>query len=102
MANLRILNLSGNLQLTILPSELITCDSLIDIILENTNIIFPPSEVNERGTMAILQFLTTGEINTDEVNDTTQQMKIASNKLIKSEQGQKITTYDEKYLKEKV
>lgn len=59
MAHLRILNISGNDHLNILPTTLSTCDSLVDIIFDLETFVFPPASVLEQGTFAILSFLTT-------------------------------------------
>lgn len=57
MANLRILNITGNIHLTRIPAQLSTCDSLNDIVLDAKYIFYPPSEVIERGTAEVLKFL---------------------------------------------
>jgi len=62
MSHLRILNIAGNPKLLTLPNELATCDSLIDIVLSNETIIYPPANVLALGALQILNFLTTGEI----------------------------------------
>ena len=62
MAQLRILNVTGNVKLNKLPEELSTCDSLVDIALDANLILFPPQNIIELGTLAILNFLTTGDV----------------------------------------
>lgn len=62
MSHLRILNIAGNPKLLTLPTALATCDSLVDIILSSETIIYPPANVVELGTLQILNFLTTGEV----------------------------------------
>lgn len=57
MSNLRILNITGNTNLTKLPPQLTTCDSLCDIILDVEHILYPPTDVIERGTAEILKYL---------------------------------------------
>lgn len=57
MSKLRILNVSGNRNLRMLPTELTTCDSLIDIIIDAENITYPPSAIIELGTVEILRYL---------------------------------------------
>ncbi|GAB0093840.1 E3 ubiquitin-protein ligase LRSAM1 [Sergentomyia squamirostris] len=60
MLQLRILNVRGNPELRKLPSQLATCDSLVDLVLDIENVQDPSPEVSQRGTLAILQYLATG------------------------------------------
>lgn len=62
MSHLRILNIAANPKLLSLPNELATCDSLVDIVLSGETIIYPPANVLALGTLQILNFLTTGEV----------------------------------------
>ncbi|KAG4074140.1 hypothetical protein HA402_014345 [Bradysia odoriphaga] len=62
MSHLRILNIAANPKLFTLPNELATCDSLVDIVLSNEIVTHPPANVLELGTLQILNFLTTGEV----------------------------------------
>ncbi|XP_055608583.1 E3 ubiquitin-protein ligase LRSAM1-like [Uranotaenia lowii] len=62
MPNLKILNISGNARLAKLPNLLATCDNLVDIVLDPNTISEPPADVIQRGTYAIIKFLSTGEI----------------------------------------
>lgn len=62
MSHLRILNIAANPKLLTLPNELATCDSLVDIVLSSETIIYPPANVLALGTLQILNFLTTGEV----------------------------------------
>lgn len=62
MSHLRILIIAENPKLLTLPSELATCDSLIDIVLSTDNFIYPPTHVLQLGTLQILNFLTTGTV----------------------------------------
>lgn len=57
MPNLRILNITGNANLTKLPIQLSTCDSLTNIVLDAEFILYPPNDVIEGGTVAILKYL---------------------------------------------
>lgn len=57
MPHLRILNITGNQNLTKLPAQLSTCDSLNDIVFDATTILYPPADIIERGTAEILKFL---------------------------------------------
>lgn len=59
MTNLRILNIRNNVQLTQLPMQLSTCDSLVDIDLDTDQMEWPPKHICQLGTMAILNYLTT-------------------------------------------
>lgn len=58
MPKLRILNITGNIELTHLPKNLSTCDSLVDLVLDNEYIVYPPVNVIENGTAEIMNFLT--------------------------------------------
>lgn len=60
LSQLRILNISGNTKLTILPSTLSTCDNLTDLIFDIDNVLSPPKDVLLSGTQNILKFLETG------------------------------------------
>ena len=60
LSQLRILNISGNTKLTILPSTLSTCDNLSDLIFDIDNVLSPPKDVLLSGTQNILKFLETG------------------------------------------
>lgn len=62
MSRLRILNIAENPKLVTLPNELATCDSLVDIVLSNDTIVYPPANVLALGTLQILNFLLTGEV----------------------------------------
>lgn len=57
MPHLRILNITGNINLTHLSAQLSTCDSLNDIVLDAKSILYPPPDIIERGTADILKFL---------------------------------------------
>lgn len=58
MPKLRILNISGNMALTHLSKNLLTCDSLVDLVLDVKYIVYPPANVIENGTAEIINFLT--------------------------------------------
>lgn len=58
MPKLRILNISGNIELANLPQNLSTCDSLVDLILDAEYIVYPPANVIENGTAEIINYLT--------------------------------------------
>lgn len=62
MPELRILNVSGNGNLAILPPELATCENLHDLVFDIENIENPSSDVLATGTQNILKFLSTGEL----------------------------------------
>lgn len=57
MPNLRILNITGNVNLTKLPIQLTTCDSLTDLIFDTEYILYPTNDIIERGTIEILKYL---------------------------------------------
>lgn len=57
MPNLRILNITGNANLTKLPIQLTTCDSLCDLILDAEHILYPSNDIIECGTDSILKYL---------------------------------------------
>lgn len=61
MPNLRILNISGNTQLNVLPYQLGTCDSLADLVFDVEYIEYPPSHVMNQNTSDILNYLLTSE-----------------------------------------
>ena len=56
MPNLRILNISGNLKLEILPPELATNDNLSDLVFDHENIKSPAKEIVSKGTINILKY----------------------------------------------
>ena len=62
MPELRIINLSGNQNLKILPPELATCDNLNDLVFDIECISSPSADVLATGTHNILKFLSTGEL----------------------------------------
>lgn len=61
MPQLRVLNISGNINLTSLPSELATCDNLRDIVFDIEYISYPSADILASGVQSILKFLDTGE-----------------------------------------
>jgi hypothetical protein len=85
--NLRILNLSGNVKLEVLPPELATCSSLHDLVFDPENIKSPSSEILATGSQNILKFLSTGELTAPsdfEADDNAlqQQSKITTSRII--------------------
>lgn len=62
MPELRILNVSGNKRLTILPPELSTCENLCDLVFDEDVISNPSRDILATGTQNILKYLTTGEL----------------------------------------
>lgn len=88
--NLRILNISGNLKLQIIPPEMATNENLNDLIFDIECIKMPNESVLATGTQNILKFLSTGELtapNSDSyaIEDTylaKQQSKITSSRII--------------------
>lgn len=64
MPELRVINISGNQNLKILPPELATCENLNDLVFDIECISSPSADVLATGTHNILQFLSTGELST--------------------------------------
>lgn len=62
MPELRVLNLSGNANLKILPPELATCENIENLVFDIECISSPSSDVLATGTHNILKFLSTGEL----------------------------------------
>lgn len=62
MPELRILNVSGNKNLKVLPPELATCENLSDVVFDLECIQSPGADVLATGTNNILKFLSTGEL----------------------------------------
>lgn len=115
MSNLRILNITGNTNLTKLPSQLTTCDSLIDIVLDAEYILYPPNDVIERGTSEILKYLLeknggpheeTTIINSANKPNPIQNIKQSTIQMLEIERGRDVVremnTTNEKYSREKV
>lgn len=109
MPKLGILNVSGNATLRQLPAELSTCDSLVDIIVDIENIVYPPHHIVEMGTREILNYLiVNGNANGNETIDhpivvnrlSTSNTKAASNHLIHEERG--LNSKQARYPKEQV
>lgn len=98
MPRLRILNIKGNQKLIRLPNELSTCESLVDIVLDTEIIQYPSQDVTNLGTLNILQFLATGEINLE-----TATIKEITKQLISSEKESNFSIRDdEKSRREKL
>lgn len=111
MPNLRILNISGNSNLTKLPIQLTTCDSLVDIVLDSESILYPPSDVINRGTADILKYLLEQngpheEQSATDVNITAQNIKKTTAHMLEVERGKdvvrELNTANDKYSREKV
>lgn len=62
MPELRILNVSGNKRLSILPPELATCENLNDLVFDIECISSPSRDCLATGTQHILKYLSTGEL----------------------------------------
>jgi E3 ubiquitin-protein ligase LRSAM1 len=87
MPNLKILNVSGNLKLEILPPEIATCENLNDLVFDIECIKSPSADVLATGTQGILKYLSTGELTAPseykvEDNLLKQQSKITSSRII--------------------
>lgn len=109
MPNLRILNITGNAMLTKLPNQLTTCDSLTDIVLDAELILYPPTDVIERGTDAILKYLLehNGPHEQTLINQlTAESIKRSTAHLLDVERGRdvvrELNNTNNKYTKEKV
>lgn len=111
MLNLRILNISGNSNLTKLPTQLTTCDSLVDIVLDNESILYPPVDVISRGTADILKYLLEHNGSHEEqtataINAHAQNIKKTTAHMLEIERGKdvvhELNTVNEKYSREKV
>lgn len=62
MTELRVLNVSGNKNLKILPPELATCENISDLVFDVECISSPSADVLATGTHNIIKFLSTGEL----------------------------------------
>lgn len=114
MPHLRILNITGNDNLTKLPTQLTTCDSLVDLVLDADHILYPPADIIERGTAEILKYLLERNGGPHEVtfiNSATKPMNAQAIKqstvnMLEVERGRDIVrelnTTNEKYSREKV
>lgn len=111
MPNLRILNISGNANLTKLPIQLTTCDSLVDIVLDAEFILYPPADVIESGTAEILKYLLERngphEVNLiNSMSKPAQNIKQVTANMLDVERGTDIVrvlnTTNEKYSRENV
>ena len=89
MSELKILNVSGNENLTILPPELATCDNLNDLVFDIESIVNPTRDVLATGTQNILKFLSTGELSaaTDYATEDNimSESKVTSSRIIQSD-----------------
>lgn len=115
MPNLRVLNITGNKNLKNLPSQLSTCDSLNDIVLDGEYIFYPPASIIERGTAEILKYLLeqndgpmeeTVINNENKVKSPAQCVKQSTANMLNIERGcdvvRELNTTNEKYSREKV
>lgn len=68
MPELKVLNVSGNVRLTMLPPELSTCENLRDLVFDEDVICSPSSDILATGTANILKFLSTGELTANAVD----------------------------------
>lgn len=62
MTELRVLNVSGNKNLKVLPPELATCENMNDLVFDVECISSPSADTLATGTHNILKFLSTGEL----------------------------------------
>jgi hypothetical protein len=88
MSNLKILNVSSNPRLQVLPPEIATNESLHDLIFDIENINSPSADILATGnTQNILKFLSTGELTAPsdyaiEDNLLKQQSKVTTSRII--------------------
>lgn len=92
MPNLKILNVSGNKKLEILPPELATNENLTDLIFDIECIKTPNATILATTTQNILKFLSIGELTTSTIDYAIednflakQQSKITSSRIIDEE-----------------
>lgn len=111
LPNLRILNITGNANLTKLPIQLTTCDSLTDIVLDIQFILYPPNDTIEMGTAEILKFLLEHngpheEIFISNSDKIAQNIKKTTANMIAIERGKdvlrELNTNNDKYTRDKV
>ena len=90
MTNLRVLDISGNVRLSQLPSQLATCDNLVDIVLDPEHLVNPPPDVVAGGTYAIIKYLSTGEVHQDPSGTVApdRQKAIATSSFLSSERNE--------------
>lgn len=93
MPKLKILILNGNNRISQLPSQLTTCDGLIDISLDADNFIEPPSDIINLGTLEILRYLSTGKKITKLLQVKTEEIKSVTSSFIENEKG--LNTYEQ-------
>jgi hypothetical protein len=84
MSELKILNVSGNRKLTILPAELSTCENLRDLVFDEDVIVCPSKDILATGTQNILKYLTTGEFASSTDHGNEDEMIKKSSKITKS------------------
>lgn len=84
MPELRILNVSGNRNLLILPPELATCENLHDLVFDIEYISTPSAEVLATGTANILKFLSTGELTAAPTDYATEDKLLMQSKVTSS------------------
>lgn len=98
MPELRILNVSGNQSLKVLPPELATCENLNDTVFDIECIASPSNDVLATGTHNILKFLSTGELTaaTDYATEDKllMQSKVTSSRIM----GETISTSNKKFM----
>lgn len=99
MPELRILNVSGNKNLKVLPPELATCENLRDLVFDAESISSPAPDVLATGAQNILKFLSTGELTAAgdyaiEDNLLMQASKVTSSRIM----GETISTSTKKFM----
>lgn len=84
MSELKILNVSGNKKLTILPAELSTCENLRDLVFDDDVIVCPSKDILATGTQNILKYLSTGELSTAPTDYGVEDEMLKKSKVTKS------------------
>lgn len=84
MPELRILNVSGNKSLTILPPELAMCENLHDLVFDEDVICNPSRDILATGTINILKYLSTGELTASSVDYGNEDELMKMSKVTKS------------------
>lgn len=98
MPELRIINVTGNLNLKILPPELATCENLNDIVFDIECISSPNADVLATGTHNILKYLSTGELSPGGSDYATEDKLLMQSKVTSSRIMQDSLTTTKKFM----
>lgn len=108
MPNLRIINITGNVNLSTLSNQLTTCDSLVDIVIDAEYILYPPNDIVKRGTADILKYLLEHNepYEKNPLNNTNnheqRNIKQTTAHWLDIERGKSLNTTNDKYSREQV